>query len=56
MQRSVAFVIEVRVLKALGVVLDNTLDEDQIVQVDGSADADTDVDPVDTVSLRVCTI
>lgn len=48
---SVAFVVEVRVLEARGVVLDDALHEDEVVQVDGSAEADADVDPEDTVSL-----
>ena len=47
----VAFVGEVRVLQALRVVFDDAFDEDEVVQVDGAAEADADVDPDGGVSL-----
>lgn len=51
-QAGVGFVVEVGVVEARGVVLDDALDEDEVVQVDGSAEADADVDPDGAVSLR----
>lgn len=45
MKRGVAIVAEVWVLQALGVVLDDALDEGKVVEVDGSAEAGGDVDP-----------
>jgi len=46
MERSVALVCEVWILKVAGVVLDDALDEGEVVEVDGTAEADRDVDPV----------
>lgn len=46
MERGVAIVCEVGVLQALGVVLDDAFEEGEVFEVDGSADADGDVDPV----------
>jgi hypothetical protein len=42
----VAFIGKVGVLKVAGVVLDDALDEGEVVEVDGAAEADRDVDPV----------
>ncbi len=44
-KRGVAIIAEVGVLQALGVVLDDALDEGEVVEVDGSAEAGGDVDP-----------
>ena len=44
-QRGVAIIGEVGVLQALGIVLDDTFEEREVVEVDGSADADGDVNP-----------
>lgn len=49
----VGFVVEVRVLEAGRVVFDDALDEDQVVQVDGAAEADANVDPDGGVRLKV---
>lgn len=46
MEGCVAYVGEVGVLKVAGVVLDDALDEGEVVEVDGAAEADRDVDPV----------
>ena len=45
MERGVAVVCEIRVLQALGVVLDDAFEEGEVFEVDGSADADGDVNP-----------
>ena len=45
MERRVAIVGEVRVLHALGVVLDDAFEEGEVSEVDGSANADGDVNP-----------
>lgn len=45
MKRGATIVAEVGVLQALGVVLDDALDEGEIVKADGSAEAGGDVDP-----------
>lgn len=44
MKGGVAMVAEVGALQALGVVLDNALDEGEVVEVEGSAEAGGDVD------------
>ena len=41
----VALVCEIWVLQALGVVLDDTFEEGEVLETDGSADADGDVNP-----------
>ena len=46
MERRVAIVGEIRVLHALGVVLDDAFEEGEVSEVDGAADADGDVNPV----------
>lgn len=51
MQRGVAIVGIVRVPEALGVVLDDAFEEGEVFEVDGSADADGDVNP--PVLLRI---
>lgn len=45
MQGSVAFVGEVGVLEFGGVVLDDSLHENEIVEVDGTAETDGSIDP-----------
>lgn len=45
MEGGVALVGEVWVLKAAGVVLDDALDKGEVVEMDGAAEADGDVDP-----------
>lgn len=40
-------------MEVRGVVLDDAPYEDEVVQVDGAAEADADVDPGDTVSLSL---
>lgn len=45
MKRGGAIVREVWVLQALGVVLDDAFEEGEILEVDGSTDADGDVNP-----------
>ena len=45
MERRVAIVGEIRVLHALGVVFDDAFEEGEVSEVDGSADADGDVNP-----------
>ena len=45
MQGRVGLVGEVWVLQRGGVVLNDALDEDEVVEVDGAPEADGDVDP-----------
>ena len=45
-ERGVALVCEVWVLEVLGVVLDDALEEGEVLETDGSADADGDVNPL----------
>lgn len=45
-ERGVALVCEVRVLEVLGVVLDDAFEEGEVLEADGSADADGDVNPL----------
>lgn len=45
MKRGVAIVAEIGVLQALRVVFDDAFDEGEVVEMDGSAEADGDVDP-----------
>ena len=52
MQRGVAIVGEVGVLQVLGVVLDYAFEEGEVLEVDGSADADGDLSPLETSGLR----
>ena len=51
MERRVAIVRKVRVLHALGVVFDDAFEEGEVSEVDGSADADGDVNPFPGVYL-----
>lgn len=44
-ERSVALVCEIWVLEVAGVILDDALDEREVVQVDGTAEAERGVDP-----------
>ena len=44
-ERGVALVCEIWVLQALGVVLDDAFEEGEVLETDGSADADGDVNP-----------
>jgi hypothetical protein len=44
-QRRIAQVVEVRILKIGGVVLDYALDEGEIIVLDGPTEADGHVDP-----------
>lgn len=44
-KRGVAIVREVGVLQALGVVLDDAFEEGEVFEVDGSTNADGDVNP-----------
>ena len=45
MERGVALVCEIWVLQALGIVLDDAFEEGEVLETDGSADADGDVYP-----------
>lgn len=45
MERGVAIVCKVWVLQAPGVVLDDAFEEGEVFELDGSADADGDVNP-----------
>ncbi len=44
MEGGVAIVVEVGVLEIFGIVLDYALDEREVVEVDGAAEADGDGD------------
>ena len=44
-ERGVALVREIWVLQALGVVLDDAFEESEVLETNGSADADRDVNP-----------
>jgi len=48
----VASIGEVWVFEIAGVVLDDALDEGEVVEVDGAAEADGDVDPVVNIRRR----
>ena len=52
-ERGVALVCEIWVLQALGVVLDDAFEEAEILETDGSADADGDVNPWGGFLIRV---
>lgn len=51
-KRGGAIVREVWVLQALGVVFDDAFEEGEILEVDGSTDADGDVNPAVLLSSR----
>ena len=44
-ERGIGFIGIVRVLEVVGIVLDDAAEEREIVEVDGTADADGDADP-----------
>ncbi len=53
MQRCIPTIRKIRVLKVTRMILNDALDEEEVVQVDGSTEPDADVDPV-TRLASVC--
>ena len=52
-ERGVAVVGEVGVLEALGVIFDDAFEEGEVFEVDGSADADGDVNPPSSLRIEL---